>query len=78
MSVRGRGNLPVASSISSSAEARANRDNTASPSRVETLNARSLAEEPIVRRILDGTAVRPRITERSPDRHGRGVDYSSV
>jgi hypothetical protein len=24
----------------------------------------------------DGTAARVRITERSPDRHGRGVDYS--
>jgi hypothetical protein len=33
MSVRGRGNLPAASSISFSAAARAIRDNTASPSR---------------------------------------------
>jgi hypothetical protein len=62
-SLRGRENLPVGSSISSSAGAPAIRDEATSPSRVDVLNARSLAEEPIVRLILDGTAValRPRL-----------------
>jgi len=43
MSLRGRKNLPVGSSISSSAGAPAIRDDTASPSRMDALNARSLA-----------------------------------
>ena len=52
----------MGSSISSSAGAPAIRDDAASPSRVDVLNARSLAEAPIVRLILDRAAValRPR------------------
>jgi len=47
----------VGSSISSSAGAPAIRDDGTWPSRVDVLNARLLAEEPIVRLILYGTAV---------------------
>jgi hypothetical protein len=44
----------------------------------EAWNARSLAEEPIVRLILSSTRPlsAPGLRRRSPDRHGRGVDYS--
>jgi hypothetical protein len=51
VSLRGRKNLPVGSSISSSAGAPAIHDDTASPSRIDALNARSLAEERIVRQV---------------------------
>jgi hypothetical protein len=57
MSLRARKNLPVGSSISSSAGAPAIRDEATSRSRMDALNARSLPEEPIVRLILDGTVV---------------------
>jgi hypothetical protein len=49
MSLRGRKNLPVGSSISSWAGAPAILDDTASAPRIDALNARSLAEEPVVR-----------------------------
>ena len=49
MSPRGRKNLPVGSSISSWAGAPAILDDTASAPRIDALNARSLAEEPVVR-----------------------------
>jgi hypothetical protein len=44
MSLRGRKNLPLGSSISSSAGVPAIRDDTNSPSMIDALNARSLGE----------------------------------
>jgi hypothetical protein len=44
MSLRGRKNLPVGSSISSSAGVPAIRDDTNPPSMIDALNARSLGE----------------------------------